>query len=123
MGSHLLTRADLATVLTQWLDGRLTAHQVHEWAEERAGNDTFDVDDWEGIESNSVANEVLRALDMLDMNLMLPDDIPFYLEFLGTLEGQFYEGYRKWQDALNRIDYGARKEALRANPLHAPFCV
>jgi hypothetical protein len=122
MPSKVITRADLATMLKHWLDGRRAAHQVHEWAEARAGNNAFDVEDWEGVESNSVANEVLRALDMLNMNLMLPDDIPFYLEFLDTPEGHFDEGYRKWRDALNRIDYSAREEALRANSLYAPFC-
>ncbi len=122
MPSQVTTRVDLATILKHWLDGRLTAHQIHGWAEERAGNSAFDIDDWEEVGSNSVANEILRALDMLDMNFMLPDDIPFYLEFLDTPEGQFDDGYRKWQDALNSIDYDLRKKALRAISLYAPFC-
>jgi hypothetical protein len=122
MHSQLLTRADLTAILTRWLNGDLTADQVHQWAEERAASSRFEVDDWEEAESKSVANEVLMALDMLDMNLMLPEDIAFYLEFLSTPEGHFDTGYRKWQDALQRIDYSSRKEALQAIPLYAPFC-
>jgi hypothetical protein len=122
MRSQLITRADLAMILMVWLDGYLSADQVHEWAEERAASSRFDVDDWEGPESNSVANEVLMALDMLDMDLMTPDDIPFYLEFLDTPAGHFDTGYHRWRDALHHIDHSARREALRADPLYSPFC-
>ena len=116
----MIGREDLIKILQHWRDGVLTAEQVHEWAEERAGN--VEVHDWEGPEPNSVTNEVLSALDMLNINLMLPEDIPHYLEFLHTPTGHFSEGYSKWQDALTQIDYHARKEFLRMTPLYAPFC-
>jgi hypothetical protein len=116
----MIGREDLIQILQQWRDGVLTAEQVHEWAEERAGSG--EVSDWEGAEPNSVTNEVLSALDMLDINLMLPEDIPNYLQFLRTPAGQFSEGYRMWQDAQAQIDYPSRKRLLRATPLYARFC-
>ncbi len=116
----MIGREDLIKILQYWRDGVLTAEQVHEWAEKRAGN--VEVSDWEGVEPNSATNEVLWALDMLNINLMLPEDIPTYLEFLHTPPGHFSEGYHKWQDTLTQVDYRARKEFLRMIPLYAPFC-
>ncbi len=116
----IISRAVVAAVLKHWQAGEWSAEQVHEWAEDRFGQ--VDVDDWEGAEEQSVANEVLAALDLLDMNLMLPEDTPLYLAFLRTPPGQFAAGYQILQDALDRIDYPARQAALRAVPLYAPFC-
>ncbi len=116
----MIGREDLIQVLQHWRDGVLTAKQVHEWAEARAGS--VEVGDWEDGESNSVTNEVLFALDMLDINLMLQEDIPSYLKFLRTPIGHFSEGYRKWQDALDQIDYPSRQEFLRTTPFYARFC-
>jgi hypothetical protein len=116
----IVTREDIAAILQRWQAGELTAAQVHEWAQARYGQ--ADVDDWEDGDTNSAANEVLGALDRLDMNLMLPDDIPLYLAFLHTPPGHFAAGYRAFEAALGRIDYAARQQALSTNPLYAPFC-
>ena len=115
-----MTRADIAAVLQQWQQGLLTAKQVHDWAE-----DTYmqvELDDWEGDEDYSVANEVLGALDMLNLNLMVPEDIPIYLDFLRTPLGQFAMGSATFQDAIGQIDYIARKKMLAADPFYARFC-
>ncbi len=116
----IISRAVVAAVLRHWQAGEWSAEQVHTWAEDRFGQ--VDVDDWEGAEEQSVANEVLAALDMLDMHLILPEDIPIYLHFLQTPAGQFAAGYQTVQDALEQIDYRARQQALQAIPLYAPFC-
>jgi hypothetical protein len=116
----IVTREDIATVLQLWQAGEVAAAQVHEWAQARYGQVEFD--DWEDDDTNSVANEVFGTLDMLDMNLMLIEDVPIYLAFLRTPPGQFGEGYRAFQDALQRIDYQARKQALHTHPLYARFC-
>ena len=118
--TYIVTREDVVTILQQWQEGRLNAEQVHAWAEERAGN--AEVGDWEGAEPESVTNEVLSSLDMLDLNLMLPADIPSYLDFLHTPPGQFATGYQAWQAALGQIDYAARKATLQAIPFYARFC-
>ena len=58
---------------------------------------------------------------MLDMNLVLPEDAPVYLEFLSTPIGEFQNGYKRWQDRLGKIDYANRRVQLGSNPLYAPF--
>lgn len=98
----------------------MTAEQTHDWAEDM--HMRVELDDWEDGEEHSVANEVLAALDMLDMNLILPEDIPIYLRFLNTPMGRFAEGYSEFQDALERIDYTARQKALATIPIYARFC-
>jgi len=69
----------------------------------------------------TVTKEIVATLDMLDMNLVLPEDMPIYLEFLSTTRGEFEIGYRCWQSKLDAIDYESRRTQLKADPLYAPF--
>ncbi len=118
----LITRADIIAILDQWQNGSLTASQVHTWAEDRYAPGWTEFDDWEGEAEESVANTVLAYLDMRDMNLVLPEDIPIYLQFLATPSGHFHEGARLWWAALSRIDYKDRRKALRAIPPYTRYC-
>jgi hypothetical protein len=68
-----------------------------------------------------VTNEVLGDLDMLDMNLALPEDAPIYLTFLSTPPGEFRAGYAEYKRALDRIDRAARRTRLQGMPFYAPF--
>jgi len=117
-----MSRSDIADVLRQWQAGLLTAEQVHAWAEELYFPGSLDFDDYEGDEENSVANEVMSCLDMLNMKLIVVEDVPIYLEFLETPKGQFVDGYRKFENALSLIDYQERCRRLAQNPLYALFC-
>jgi hypothetical protein len=101
--------------------GLLTAEQFHAWAEELYIPGHLHVDD-EGDDEASVANEVMGRLDMLNVNLMVVEDVPHYLEFLATPPGQFEESYRKFREALDGVDIRARQQALAHIPLYAPFC-
>lgn len=116
-----MTRIEIAEMLRLWQAGLLRAEQVHEWAEERYFPGEISFDDENG-EEPSVCSEVMSALDNLDMNLIVVDDVPLYLEFLATPSGGFEEGYRKFQKALDRIDILARQKELASIPLYAPFC-
>ncbi|MEZ5288276.1 MAG: hypothetical protein R2712_26440 [Vicinamibacterales bacterium] len=115
--AKLVSRADIATVLRHWQSRALTVAQVHHWAERLFVPGNVDFDDYEGDQEDSVANEVLATLDQLDVNLVVVDDIPIYLEFLGTPVGQFNEGYRRFQTALSSIDYKKRRAALATDPV------
>jgi len=42
--NHLITRAELIALLKEWEDGRLSATEVHEWAEARYVPGDFEVD-------------------------------------------------------------------------------
>ncbi len=101
----------------------MSAKDVHVWAEHHYQNDAFDFEDWEGEEENSVSNEVLAHLDMLDMNLLVPEDIPSYLAFLSTPRGSFDEGFSKLERYLGTVDIEARRVQLKGTSPYQPFCV
>jgi hypothetical protein len=119
-----VTRGEIAEVLRRWQQGSMSGEEVHAWANSLYFPGEVNLDDWEtdGEEENSVANEVLAQLDNLGMNLVIRDDVPIYLEFLRTPRGSFAEGYRKFREAIDSIDYKARLKSLREIPLYAPFC-
>ncbi len=118
---HAITRGQIETILRQWQDGALTAEQVHEWAQAMYFPGALEIAD-EEPDGNSASNEVLQYLDCLDSNLIIVEDVPIYLEFLATPSGQFDNGYRKFVQALDRIDMLSRRQALSRIPLYAPFC-
>jgi len=96
--------------LRRWQSGELSASSLHAWAEQ-----TYGVDAWEP-ESEAV-NEVLARLDMMDMILLTPEDVPVLVkalrskDFIRVLDGHFAE-----------IDIDSRKAALANDPMYAPFC-
>ena len=106
-------------MLRDWHAGRTSTEDILRWADALYPSDDVDYEDWEG--DDSVTNEVLAALDMLDMNLALPEDAPIYLDFLSTPTGQFQAGYARYKQALDQIDYTSRRTSLRNIALYAPF--
>ena len=92
---------------------------VLSWADALYPSDDVDYEDWEG--DDSVTNEILAALDMLDMNLALPEDAPIYLECLSTPVGQFASGHATFQRRLDHIDYDSRRASLRHVFPYSPF--
>jgi hypothetical protein len=119
MSTRILKRDELAQKLKDWQAGRVSSEELLRWADGLYPSDDVDYEDWEG--DDSVTNEVLAALDMLDMNLALPEDAPIYLDFLSTPVGQFQVGYARYKQALERIDYSTRRTSLRSVPPYAPF--
>jgi hypothetical protein len=114
-----VSREDIASVLVKWGRGEMSDKEVMDWAGYWIGQG-FPCDDWE--EDNSVCLELIYQLDSLDMNLMLPEDIPIHLEFLGTPPGEFDRGHERWRFAMAGIDFKTRARQLRNNPLYRPFC-
>lgn len=118
--TEIITRKQLKNLLTKWRNGELTEEQLHDWAENRYLNDEVDYSDWEN--DKSVTNEVLGALDMMDMNLMTKEDIESYMKFLDTPPGQIIQGLRKLEDDLKMINYPERKKTLAKIPFYKDFC-
>lgn len=118
--TEIITRKQLKDLLMQWRNGELSEEQLHDWAENRYLTDEVDYSDWEN--DNSVTNEVLGALDMMNMNLMTKEDIESYLTFLDTPPGQFSQGYGKLEDYLKMINYSERKRTLAKIPFYKKFC-
>ena len=119
MSTRILKRDEVAQKLRDWQAGKISSEELLHWADALYPSDDVDYEDWEG--DDSVTNEVVAALDMLDMNLGLPEDAPIYLDFLATPVGEFRSGYDKYKQALDRIDYDSRRASLRNLPLYAPF--
>lgn len=116
----VITRACLAEKLRQWQAGAISTTDLSDWAENTHG--VADVDDREGPDDDSVANEVLGALDMLRLNLTLPEDVPIFLEFLATPHGDFQRGYAEFEKNCDAIDIRKRQAMLKNDPIYAPFC-
>ena|ERR1041384_2329586 len=112
MPSRIITREDVARKLTDWAAGRVSSEEIFAWADKLYPFDDVEYTDWENDE-NSITNEVLAALEMVDMNLVLPEDVPMYLEFLSTPAGQFQTGYARLQQRLAKIDFERRRKQLR----------
>jgi hypothetical protein len=119
MPIQIIKREDVARALTEWSSGRMTSAEVLSWADSLYPSDDVDYEDWEG--DNSVTKEVIAALDMLDMNLALPEDAPIYLQFLSTPAGEFAPGYAEFSRKLDAIDYDRRRVELRGIMPYAPF--
>jgi hypothetical protein len=106
----IVTTADVRQILQQWLAGKLNAHEVQEWAESR-----FLSEEWEP-ESKSI-NCILSELDRMDMNLITVEEAPIFLNALDALNPLRIIG-----DHFASRDLMARKRALAADPMYAPFC-
>jgi hypothetical protein len=120
LNPKIIKRDDVAKVLKAWQAGEMSTREVYDWAN-RLYPCNYDAEDWEGEEEQSVTNEVLAALDMLDMNLTLPEDVSIYLDFLDTPKGDFASGYAAFEQRLRAIDYATRKKRLKDGPLYTPF--
>lgn len=99
----IIKRRDILDRLLQWKNGNLTRDEIYAWANEIYFPGEIDFDDWEGVKDNSVANEILSRLGMLNLDSYSENDIPVFIEFLNTPIGQFETGYDKF---IKQIDKG-----------------
>ncbi|QAU34169.1 hypothetical protein [Janthinobacterium sp. 17J80-10] len=120
MKENYVTRGEIIRMLQSWQAGELATQQLWDWASHRFQSGAADYDDWDG--DDSVAREVLAALDSLDLHLMLADDVPLYLAFLTTPIGAFEDARKAWRAALAGLDYASRKQQLRNDPVYALYC-
>ena len=109
----LVSRDDLRNVLAQWQHGDLSHSQVYDWSTEHFGLEQMDGGD-------SVVNEILAHLDIMDVNLTTPDDVPVFLAMLDAdSEAEATELLRRHGDTL---DLDERIAKWRADPFYTPFC-
>lgn len=118
----MVTRAQLLEKLNQWAAGTLSAVDMHNWAAVQHVPSRVDFDDWEGDRRFSVSKEVIEELYMLDMNLVISDDIPLFVEFLNTPRGQFEKGYINFIAHLQKIDRAERQKALKDTEPYVKYC-
>ena len=121
LDTMIITREQVRSKLRDWRDGKISTEEIFEWAGSLYPNTECEYEDREGKESNSVTNEVLAALDMVNINLNIPEDAEIFLEFLSAPLGEFESAYAFLQRRLNSIEYDLRRKTLCDNPLYAPF--
>lgn len=114
-----ITRDDIKHKLLDWQKGALTTRQIYEWANGICGDDSVEFADQEG--DDSIANEVIFLLDVLDMNLSTVDDAPLYLQLLATPKGAFTEGLKTFEKKFAARDLKSRKQKLKSDPLYVGF--
>jgi hypothetical protein len=119
MSQRILSCNEVANVLKNWVEGKISSRAVHDWANALYLKDDVEYEDWEDDES--ITNEVIGALDMLDMNLAVAEDALIYLDFLAAPKGSFAKAYAFYRKRLEAIDYESRRKELRDDPPYAPF--
>ena len=108
----LVRREELRSVLARWQHGELSHSQVYDWSNEHFGLEQMDGGD-------SVVNEILAHLDIMDVNLTTPDDVPIFLAMLDAdSEADATELLRRHGDAL---DLDVRITKWRTDPFYAPW--
>ena len=113
--STVITRNELRALLDEWHSGKRTSREVHDWAEAR-----YAVHAWEC--EDDVTNEVLGALDVLDLNLLTRYDVPVLLAMLQLLPGQAARAAELLDAHFQEVNLDDRKKTLEGDALYAPFC-
>jgi hypothetical protein len=117
---EIVTREQIRQKLGEWQTGAITAEAIQSWAANRWMSDHFTYEDWE-FDEFSASNEVLAALDMLDINLTTEADAEALIEFLNTPIGEFPAGYNRMKEKIRSADYEARKRSLRGIAPYTAF--
>jgi hypothetical protein len=105
-----INRADVREILVRWQRGDVNHAFVHAWATARYAVSSFVCDD-------EVTNEVLAALDMLDVNTTTEADIPYLLEALHVASADEASSIL----ASTPHDREGRRQALSNEPVYGPF--
>ena len=102
----------LKNLLVEWRADARNAEEVHAAAEELLA--LYGVRDLPESDPDSIADEVLVSLDMLNHQWIVPDDIPEVLEFLCTPAGRELEGWSRWRRYWDGVDLDQRKNRLQS---------
>ena len=102
--------ADVRKVLGQWQRQELSHARVHEWATARYAVSAFECAD-------EVTNEVLGALDSLDINVTTQADIPYLLEALDAVSRDEASSIL----ASMPFDREERRQIFSDDPVYGPF--
>jgi hypothetical protein len=113
-----IERNEILALLDQWQSGAIDEREVHEQAEwliEQVG-------EWPNYpehDPRSIAMEVLSQLEVLNYELITPEDIPAMQAFLHTPLGKESQGWIDWQRYWDSLDLESRKRKLESNPYYS----
>ena len=111
MSVHIIRRDEVIQILQKWLGGELSAKAVHDWAVDRHAVSSFEAED-------EVVNEVLSALDMLDINLTTVQDVPALLEAVSLPVDHYDEVSKVLDHQWQSIPLDERRHICRNDPLY-----
>lgn len=125
MAPAAITRQILQQKLMAWASGILAVTDLHKWIMDLQLDGPCEFEDWEtkGEATFSVSKEVVAELEMIDMNFIIPEDIPIFTEFLDTPVGGFEAAYVHFIERLQAIDAPKRMKALKHTEPYARHCV
>ena len=112
------SREDLRDLLRRWAAGQLSEQEIHAEAES-----LWEAEEWPEVDEaddRSIPIEVLSQLDIMNHQLLMPDDIPALADFLNTPLGDALEGWRRWRRYWGGIDFDARRERLANHSFYVP---
>lgn len=116
--SFVITREYMISILEAWKNDQISVIDVYDTITELYNLEDELYIDWEleggddNGNNNSITKEVLCALENLDMNFIIQDDIDHYVELLKTPKGKFIEGMQKLGKYKATIDYKKRERLL-----------
>ena len=107
----------LRSLLLRWKSGELDERAVHEeadtlWAEK-------EWPEYPDDDSRSVTLEVLSQLSSLNAQWIITDDIAAILSFLDTPPGQEKQGWERWQEYWDTLDWVKRRKSISNNPYYS----
>lgn len=111
-------RSELLVLLEQWQRGALNEREVHEQAEslsDQLGEQPLCPEHDPG----SIPMEVLLHLEILNHQLITPEDIPAMQAFLNTPLGNESQGWAAWRSYWENLDLESRRQKLKLNPYYS----
>jgi hypothetical protein len=109
----LVVAGELRDVLLKWQRGELRHVEIYEWTTERFGLEQMESGD-------PIVNEILGLLDIMDVNLTTPDDIPTFLRMLD--EHSEVDALRILQFHGEHLDLDERMAKWKSDPFYGQFC-
>jgi hypothetical protein len=100
-------RAEVEARLADWAAGRLDAPALKTWVSSVTSSDP-------------AAREVLAELDLLEVSLLTPEDVPALRALLAADDVR--AAARAFDEHKAAIDLDARSRRLKRNPFYRPFC-
>ena len=107
----------LKSLLLRWQSEAITAHEVHSEAEALMAEC-----DWKELpkdDPESPLYEVLCQLDILNQQLILSEDVPVFLTFLGSKESDLEERWSEWEGYWRQVDFERRRRELQGSDFYA----
>jgi hypothetical protein len=107
----------LKSLLVKWQSGEISARDVHEEAE--AMMESCEWQELPRTAPESVMYEVLCQLDILNQQLIVADDIPAMLKFLGSTPSELDMAWQEWERYWNDVDFAERRRRLQGSDFYA----